>query len=174
MRAPSHAPVVRYPYGRSRALGGLLAAVAACGLGCIMAWLLFGTANAAVAIKAAVGLGLWFFCSAAAWHGWRSMPVGHLAWDGAQWLLEDPAPGRDRGVQGEPQAHLDLQAGILLSLQPEQGRTAWLWLERRAEPLQWPALRRAIYSPARVQAPGMTETMSATPSRRDDGAPTQT
>jgi len=102
------------------------------------------------------------------------MPVGHLAWDGSQWLLERPVPGYDQAVQGWPQVHLDLQTGMLLAMQPVQGRTAWLWLERQIAPLQWPALRRAVYSPARVQAPDSIEAMSATPSRREDGSLTKT
>ena len=59
------------------------------------------------------------------------MPVGHLFWDGGQWLLAGNAPGLEQVLQGSPQVHLDLQAGMLLSMQPVQGRTAWLWLERQ-------------------------------------------
>jgi hypothetical protein len=179
MRAPSNAPAVRYPYGRSRALGWVLSAVSVCGLASTLAWLSFGTTDTDRAIKAAAGLGLWLCCSIASRHWWRSMPVGHLAWDGSQWLLERPVPGHDQTVQGRPQVHLDLQAGMLLSMQPVQGRTAWLWLERQIDPLQWLALRRAVYSPARVQAPdsqapASMEAMSATRSRREDGSPTKT
>jgi len=174
MRVPSHAPAVRHACGRPRVLGWVLGAVAACGLAGIMAWLSLGTAGADAAVKAIAGLGTWILCSASAWYGWRSMPVGHLCWDGVQWLLEGHAPGQAQAVQGWPQVHLDLQAGVLLSLQPAQGRVAWLWLERRSDPLQWLALRRAIYSPARLQLAGMAETMGAASSPQDDGTPAKT
>lgn len=174
MRAPLHAPTVRYPYGPSRALGWLLGFIAVCGLATICAWLLFGTADADVAVKAAVGLGTWVLCAAAAWHGWRSMPVGHLFWDGGQWLLVGSVPGPAQVFQASPQVHLDLQAVILLSLQPAQGRVVWLWLERGGDAWHWTALRRAIYSPARDKAPVAADTMSTTSSRQDDGASTTT
>lgn len=170
MRAPSHAPAVRYPFGRSRGLGGCLAVVAVCGLASVGAWLLLGTADAHAPIKAVVGLGTWVLSAAAAWHGWRAMPAGNLSWDGAQWLLDGETPARQQLVQGWPQVHLDLQSIMLLSLQPAQGRAVWLWLERGRDPTQWPALRRAIYSPARAKAPGAAETMNATSSRPDDGS----
>lgn len=171
MRAPSHAPAARYPCGRSRTLALFLCALAGCGLACILAWLMLGTGNADVAAKASVGLGTWLFCSAVAWRGWLCLPAGHLSWDGGQWLLEDGMPGSQQGVPGWPKVHVDLQAAMLLSLQPAQGRVVWLWLERRSDPQQWLMLRRAIYSPARLQTAGVTETMSATPARRDDRAP---
>lgn len=58
MRAPSHAPAVRYPHGRSAVVGWLLLAVAGCGLTSLLGWLVPGTAQADLAIKAASGLGL--------------------------------------------------------------------------------------------------------------------
>ncbi|MBS0507161.1 MAG: hypothetical protein JSR53_07250 [Proteobacteria bacterium] len=172
MRAPSHAPAVRYPLGRSPALAWLLAALAACSLAGLLAWLALGTAPASLSIKAATGLGLWLMAAALAWRWWHRMPVGQLCWDGGQWRLEYPAPGCEHAVQGSPRVHLDLQSGMLLLLAPmAQGRGLWLWLERRSDPAQWLALRRAVYSPARSQAPDST---SITQTRSDDRAPTQT
>ena len=98
------------------------------------------------------------------------MPMGHLSWDGGQWLLDGGTPGSQQTVPGWPKVHMDLQAAMLLSLQPAQGRVVWLWLEQRCDPPQWLMLRRAIYSPARLQTPDVAETMSAMPRERGDGA----
>lgn len=174
MRAPSHAPAVRYPHGRSAVVGWLLLAVAGCGLTSLLGWLVLGTAQADLAIKAASGLGLWLVCCAVAWRWWRRMPVGQLTWDGGQWVLDSVRPGQAQAVQGSPQVHLDLQWGMLLSVRAPQGRGNWLWLERRSNAVQWLALRRAVYSPARSQAPDLGPTTGSTPSQRNDGAPTQT
>ena len=174
MRASSHAPAVRYPYGRARRLGWCLGFVAACGFASIGAWLLLGTADADGVTKAVAGLTTAVVCSAAAWHGWHSMPAGQLSWDGGQWLLVGSPSGNEQAVLGWPQVHLDLQGAMLLSVQPAQGRGTWLWLERGSDSTQWPALRRAIYSPARNKRSDATETMGATSSRQDDGSHTRT
>ena len=173
MRASSHAPAVRYPHGQSARVGWLLATVSSCGLACLLAWLVFGTARADIPIKAVTGLGLWLACCLIAWCWWARMPVGQLAWDGGQWLLESGMSGQAQAVQGSPQVHLDLQWGLLLSLKVLQGPGCWLWLERRSDPLQWLALRRAVYSPARSQAVDVGQPAGSTPSRIKDGAPTQ-
>ena len=142
MRAPSHAPAVRYPHGRSAVVGWLMLAVAGCGLISLLGWLVLGTAQADLAIKAASGLGLWLVCCAVAWRWWWRMPVGQLTWDGGQWVLDSVRPGQAQAVQGSPQVHLDLQWGMLLSVRALQGRGNWLWLERRSDAVQWLALRR--------------------------------
>lgn len=174
MRAPSHAPAVRYPHGRAPAVGWLLIAVASVGLACMLGWLVLGTERADLAVKAVTGLGLWLVCCAVAWLWWLRMPVGQLTWDGGQWLLESGLPGQAQTVQDSPRVHLDLQWAMLLSAQALQGRGMWLWLERRSDPVQWLALRRAVYSPARSQALGVGQTISTAPTRPDDGASTQT
>lgn len=173
MRAPLHAPAVRYPCGRSPAVGWALAIVAATALAGMAAWLELGTADADMAVKAAAGQGLWLSCTAAAWLWWRRMPMGHLAWDGGQWLLDCGAPGPDP-VQGKPHVHLDLQGCLLLSVRLLRGRPSWLWLERRSDPVQWAALRRAVYSPARSKAPDPAEATDAAPPALDGGMTTKT
>lgn len=173
MRAPSHAPAVRYPYGRSSVLGWALGIVAACGLASTLAWLALGTANAHLAVNALIGLGLWLLCTASVWRWWRRAPMGHLAWDGGQWWIDYGAPGQCP-VHARPLVHLDLQSGLLLSVHPLQGRLAWLWLERRSDPLQWGALRRAVYSPARDKEPDPAQATDAAPFQPDGGVPTKT
>ena len=53
--------------GAGPALGGMMLAVAGCGLTSLLGWLVLGTAQADLAIKAASGLGLWLVCCAVAW-----------------------------------------------------------------------------------------------------------
>lgn len=169
MRAPSYAPAVRYPYGRSVLPAWALAFVAGAGLACTLAWLVLGTATAQLALKASLGLGLWLLCTASAWLGWRNMPRGSLAWDGGLWWLDDGTP-----VQARPRVHLDLQSQLLLSVQTLKGRSSWLWLERRSDPVQWAALRRAVYSPAHDKAPGSVAITDTAPSQPEGGASPKT
>ena len=158
MRAPSHAPAVRYPYGPSSAIGWALAIAAFSGLACLAAWLAWGTTpGEAMVLKAMAGLVLWCLCAVAAWRLWRGMPAGHLSWDGAQWALESNDQMRRQPLKAVPQAPLDLQACMLLCARPLQGGPVWLWLEQRRSPWQWAALRRALYSRARAEGLGTAD-----------------
>ena len=149
MRGASyHAPLVQYPFGRSRRAGRALLAVVALGLACIAAWAMSGGG-----VRALAGLGLWCACAAAAWSLWRGLLAGQLIWDGGQWsLLADVAGPGDGSPAQWPRVHLDLQSGLLISLRWGRGRTIWLWLERGSDPLRWDALRRAVYSRAPAAA----------------------
>jgi len=73
----------------------------------------------------------------------RREPEGLLAWDGQAWNWET------QGVQcvGGLRPRLDWQQGLLLEFQSLDGRSFWLWLERRMAPLMWESLRRAVYAP---------------------------
>ena len=169
MRASSLAPAVRYPFGRSAAVGRVLAAVALSGLACLAAWLVWGTATReTMALKAAVGLALWCLCFAAAWRLWRAMPAGHLAWDGGRWELESHDPLQRQPLNASPQVHLDLQAWLLLQVRPVQGRPTWLWLEQQRSPGLWIAMRRALHA---RQGSGMT---GDSPAHEMASGPTQT
>ncbi|MBS0293921.1 MAG: hypothetical protein JSS01_15540 [Proteobacteria bacterium] len=173
MHAPFHAPAVRYPCGRSALSAWALAAVAGCGLACTLAWLMVGTANGFAGVKAIVGLGLWLLCAASAWRGWRALEGGHLAWDGGQWWLDEGAAG-ESPIRAAPRVHLDLQSQLLLSAQTLQGRPLWFWLERRSDPLQWAALRRAVYSPAHDNAPAPVAATDAATSEPEGAASPKT
>ena len=152
MRASSHAPAVRYPHGQSARVGWLLATVSSCGLACLLAWLVFGTARADIPIKAVTGLGLWLACCLIAWRWWARMPVGQLAWDGGQWLLESGMSGQAQAVQGSPQVHLDLQWGMLVRLQGVSRAPAqWLWLRNAMAPADWALLRAVLHWSQRSQ-----------------------
>jgi len=84
---------------------------------------------------------------------WRSR-TGRLDWrvEGAwRWHSEgDPA---GEGEAGTPVLCLDLQRWMLMRWQPAQGgRGHWFWVEAHRSPSHWRALRRAVYSPAGVDA----------------------
>ena len=141
------APSVRYPVGRSRAAGVFLAAAWSAGAlaTCWWTWQAatpgWRQAAAALLVLAVGAFGL---------AAWLRSPRGALAWDGAAWTLAleggETAPGRI-----EPGA--DLQGLLLLRWRPLCRGGTWLWLERRQAPQAWDALRRAVYSRARTEAP---------------------
>lgn len=164
MRAPSNAPAVRYPYGRSQRVGRVIAALAMAGLACTAAWLQWGGGNTGLGLKAAVGLGLWIVCVALAWRFWRRLPSGLVAWDGGRWELADGNPGQSRILSAAPQVHLDLQACMLLSARiADDGPHRWLWLEQRSDAALWTALRCAVFASVRSadSAPGIEEMAAA-------------
>lgn len=142
MRGAHPPPSIEYPFGPSRRVGWAMVGMAGWGLVGIGAWWLLGSSG----LRPWVGLALWGICTALAWTLWRHQPCGQLAWDGREWSLrtEQVAASPVR----PPIVHLDLQWGLLVSLQPVDGRLTWAWLERRRSPDRWSALRRAVYSRA--------------------------
>jgi len=93
----------------------------------------------------AQGLALlaWVACAVLAAIEYRRPCLGLLHWDGQHWQWD--AAGRGRA--GTALVRLDWQHGLLLEFRALDGGTAWLWPERRAAPLHWDALRRALYAP---------------------------
>ncbi len=85
-----------------------------------------------------------------AFRNWWFSPNGTLRWDGQGWQL-DVLNSRLGGIVS---LHLDLQAWLLLCLRSEDGSRKWLWLERRADPVNWHALRGAVFS---VRGGGVTD-----------------
>ena len=141
------APSVSYPVGRCRLAAALQALVGLAGAAAVGAWLAQAPAGSMRPWFGAAALAV---AGAAGWHAWRQSPTGLLAWDGTGWRWAD---GRGE-VPGRIAIALDLEGWLLLHWQPEGARGAWLWLERSREPKAWPALRRAVYSPATSGAPG--------------------
>lgn len=113
-----------------------------------------------------------------AWRGWFTDPVGWLTWAPAEadpWLAQLATSdgddtdsvgavdvglsgwwwSRDQGALAEPvdQVRVVLLFNGWLLLRVRLGGTAgrvwWVWLERRAQPTRWLALRRALLSHAR-------------------------
>lgn len=88
----------------------------------------------------------------AAYIGWRSSPIGCLAWDGQFWCWE--GQGSQTGAEEQKLSVVaDFQNLLLLRLENSARTHLWLWAERRAMPGRWLDLRRAVYSPRRVVRP---------------------
>jgi hypothetical protein len=140
------APSVSYPVGRCRFAAVMLASTwlaAAVGLA---AWARQVPAPAWQQALAAAGLAAAGLSAAS---GWARSACGTLTWSGATWDWQSGTgamPGRAERI-------LDLQRWILVHWRPESGPAHWLWLEARRDPSRWDALRRAVYSRARTEAP---------------------
>ncbi len=146
--AYQHPPAVRFPVARSAGAALALAALSAVGALVLAGWSVAGAPASRLPLALAWLLwGLTAVCAARAW--WRS-PVGSLQWDGAQWWFASAQQAQALAAEAAPQAHLDLQRFLLLSLPLHGGRKLWLCLERRRSPAEWTALRRAVYSRART------------------------
>ena len=68
-----------------------------------------------------------------------------LRWDGERWSC-----AREQGVACTVGVALDLQEWMLLHVELESGSCEWLWLRRKAQVKQWPALRRALIFSAMI------------------------
>jgi hypothetical protein len=105
---------------------------------------------AAASWRQAVAGALCLAAGAGGLAAWRRSPSGSIVWDGTGWTLA----GHDgSAASGRIEPGADLQWVLLARWQPESGPAAWLWLERRQAPHAWDALRRAVYSRARTEAP---------------------
>ena len=148
MTAHSAPPVV-YPVGRSRFQGWLLGAAWLAGALLVALWL--RTAGHAgwhgpLALAAVVGAGV------AALRGWKSLPLGQLAWDGAVWRWE--SLGYQAGAADYALSVVaDFQHVLLLRLENQAHASLWLCAERAAFPQRWLDVRRAVYSPRQAGKP---------------------
>ena len=137
------APAVSFPVGPSRVaqlLLGTLWLAGALGVGLSIADDVDGRA---VILLASVLL-----AGGVAWRFGGHRQAGLLRFDGQYWSWSGQRPQS----AARAQVGLDLQTLMLLKL-VEPGRPQrWLWLERRAHPARWTALRRAVYSRAPATA----------------------
>jgi toxin CptA len=141
-----NAPAVSYPVGRShfkRLITGALM---------LLAWAVLGVwchQAPRLGWPQGLGVGVWLLALGLAVRDASQSPQGHLSWDGQEWHWASAGPSRL--VEVRPQ--LDAQSWILLALSGAQTglRTDqnWLWLERTNDPLQWDALRRAVWAHGR-------------------------
>ena len=132
------APAVSYPVGRSRFQAGLLLAL---GMSGVLSGLLWGEPSGLSSGRQLVFTLLFFAAWLNAANAWRRSPAGHLRWDAKawSWMAEQTKPCAGLKV------HLDLQFCLLVSVVLRDGKRMWFWPERRADGLQWPALRRAVF-----------------------------
>lgn len=102
------------------------------------------------------------FIAYAIWLAWRTRQPRRwcLAWDGQDWCLAPGAtnPVSASGQRGDMTVALDLGSALLLRFSPAESRPSagpagwrrrpiWLPLHRDGLPMQWHALRCALYSP---------------------------
>jgi hypothetical protein len=65
---------------------------------------------------------------------------GLLCWDGQVWHWNEE-------VQGLVHVRLDWQRGMLLEFRSDDSKGLWFWMESKARPADWNALRRAVWTP---------------------------
>lgn len=148
----SGVPAVVFPVGRTRALAGVLATLAAGGWVLLALGLLWPapplwSARAALALMLAA-----LAATAGCWHFWQRQTARQLRWDGECWWLADA--GREH-EGAPPEVRLDAQRWMLLWFRPLPGRRGcWLWAQASADAPRWHLLRCALYSPVTSTAPG--------------------
>ena len=153
MTSAKAVPGVRFPVGRTPALGVVLLALTIIGalLG-IAAW----SSSASQADgRWGVVVVAWLCVSTGLWRFWRQQTRRWLAFDGEAWSIQ----GRD---VADPLADLvpltsvhvvfDWQRSLLLQLKAgtsdrRRMATPWIWAARQADPQRWHLLRAALYSP---------------------------
>jgi toxin CptA len=150
------APSVSYPVGRCRFAAILMGTAWAAGAAACGAWLWL--VEAAV-WQRALAIGLPALAAVLALRAMREPPQGALSWtgDGWRWM-----PEGQEARSGRVALALDLQRWLLVHW-TGSGGAAWLWMERRQGPRDWDALRRAVYSRARTEAPGAPQPPTAKP-----------
>ncbi len=143
------APSVSYPVrrpSRARLLSTLFWAWGAAGIGvwCYQADSLGGRQLAALALL--------LLTAGLTWRAGQHAPNGELHWDGQYWSLAGNRPVST----AEATVHLDFQSLLLIRLKVDHV-TRWLWLDQRASPERWRAVRRALFARA-VRADPMDAT----------------
>lgn len=145
------APPVRYPVGQGSVLFGGLLILLGAGGAVLVFWLLHGAGDSAM--RRSVAVLVWFVAASALWHFWRYRIHGLLQWDGVHWRLEAEQLGKPaHSLEGSVWVRLDLQHHLWVCLDGQDGRHAWLWLERQGAPERWGDLRRAVYSRPKPEA----------------------
>ncbi len=136
-------------------MGGFAASLWLLGLGILGAWV-FRTG--ALGGRQLLVAGLLLLAGAvAAWHWWHT-PHGEMVWDGLLWHWRGLA--LPAGVA--PVVVFDFQVFLLLRW-PAPGAVEWLCLERSGDLLRWRAVRRAVYSRARIEMPSGPQSDPANP-----------
>lgn len=135
-----HAPAVRYPVGRSRFHLTLILLISFLSAFALVGW---------VAVQDDLtwrhGASWVVWCVTVSWAGWAwwRSPQGELAYGSDSWTWMQRGQIQAVSVRVE----LDLQHTLLLHVAPSSNRSLWVWLERMSAPMQWQAVRRAVFAP---------------------------
>ncbi|HEX5806011.1 MAG TPA: hypothetical protein VFY31_06725 [Macromonas sp.] len=153
----NHAPAVQYPVGRS--VWALRLQV-----GCLALWGLvqglWWQAQAGAWPPGAWWFAavLWGLCGVCWYWRARSPLVGELHWEpavarrqgeGGAWRWHSPAYRHGMVLERLVRV-LDTQSFLLVRARTGAGLTLWLWLEAKADPHAWQALRRAVQGASRA------------------------
>ena len=113
----------------------------------LLTWWALSDESPFAALKLCVAFAAWALTTVSGFHWWWNSCQGSLRWDGLQWEWLQPT-GRVVLLE-PPQVRLDFQSILLMQARLfGSSRSIHLWLARRADPLHWRALRRAVYSRA--------------------------
>lgn len=135
-----NAPSVTYPLRPSGRVWLLLAALWVLGPSSVAAWCFQADSVGARQVIGLVAVGLTACLVGLAW---VYAPHGNLHWDGQYWSLD----GADPVQTAQATVHLDFQSLLLLRLKVDRS-VNWLWLDHDASPMQWRAVRRALFAGA--------------------------
>ncbi len=149
-----NAPAVSYPVGRSHIQRVITGALLVLALGVLGFWCYQAPH---LAWPQGLGLGLWLAAALLAIRDDSRTPQGHLSWDGREWHWT--SAGQSWVVQIRPQ--LDAQQWMLLALRGASPGLHWLWLVRESDPLQWDALRRALWAQGKTGVANKPAQMAA-------------
>jgi hypothetical protein len=133
------APAVHYPVGRSHLRRTIL--VLPCFLSGVVGFYWLQAAEHMGPLHGLAVL-LWLMACLLTLREEFGQQEGFLHWDGQQWS-RDAAAGNQVGV---PRVRLDFQYWLLLEFRSDDGRSVWLWPDRKVAPQRWDALRRALYA----------------------------
>lgn len=156
-----NAPPIAFPLGRSRFQAWLLGGYAAVALAAFALWLRQASwTDWRLLCFALLTLTLW---SWAVGNWWRS-PGGRLCWDGQSWCWHSA------GVSacGALRVRMDLQFFLLLSLNTNTTKSAWLWAERAADAQRWRDFRCAVFARHATAARQPDATQTVTNANIDD------
>ena len=135
-----NAPSVTYPVRPSGRVWLLLAVPWALGASSVAAWCFQSDSLGARQVIGLVTIGVTACLVGLAR---LRLPHGNLHWDGQHWSLDGADPVRT----AQATVHLDFQSLLLLRLKVDRS-VSWLWLDHDASPMQWRAVRRALFSGA--------------------------
>ncbi len=137
---------LRYPVCRSNLVGMWTVALALAGILSVATWCIavpyasfWRSAGTLLATSAVAAFALWRW--------WHTEP-GSLRFDGRAWMFEQARTSNvlDEFAPGSVAVVLDWQQIVLVCLtRKAHGRPRWIWLERRADPRTWHALRCALH-----------------------------
>ena len=159
LRAKSKtAPPASYPVQRSLSMGCCLVGVWCLAVLVSILWVSTTSLGAGHTGFAQTGVLVSLMMSGgAAYVGWRQVQPGLLRWDGEVWEIEAPTGPNEflPALVGTLSVQFDFQFLLLLRLDAAtdaasinaSGLSRWIWLDQSSQPGQWPALRRAVFSP---------------------------